>query len=924
MRLSAAHPIWSLRVDAVLEAMATTRHGLSDAEAQQRLERFGANVLPQPQSRPLLLRLADQMVHPMALLLWIGGGLALLSGSQQLAVAIWAVVLINGCFSFWQDYQAERTMAALRRALPPQVQLWRDGDVTVRDATSVVPGDCILLEAGDQVPADGRLIDAQELYLDLALLTGESLPVARHDRPILQPQLASREQANLVLAGTTVASGRGTAIVYATGAETEFGHVARLAAQTPRSPSTLEQQVEQIVRTITAIALTLGAVIFVLSRALVGMGTQESLIYAIGIIVANVPEGLLPTVTLALAINVQRMARRQALVRRLSAVETLGSLSVICSDKTGTLTEGQMELQELWLSDPGENQRLQLLQWLCLCSNARLAEESSSREPWRASGDSTETALLKAAVAAGLSPARIQSQSPRLRELPFDSHRRRMSVVVHSTDGHLLISKGAPHEVMGQCTTLTTREGAVPLSATERRRIMTIADQLATRGLRVLAVAIKPHCQGDDNDALEADLCLVALVGLLDPPRAEVPAAIAACRSAGIKVTMVTGDSGLTAQAIAHQIGLLDPVDPDELRQGADPVRVIQGDDLARLSEVQLRQLLKFRHRLVFARMTPEQKLRLVQAYRSLGEVVAVTGDGVNDGPALRAADVGIAMGRSGTDVAREAADIVLLDDNFATIATAVRHGRGVVANIQRFITYVIASNVAEMMPFVAMVALQIPAALSVLQILAVDLGTDLLPALGLGAEPPERGVMRQQPRPRRAALLDQAVLIRAYLVLGLTEALVAMAGFLLVWQRHGFSLDELRALAPQLLHGSAQAEITLLARQASTLTFVLIVAGQMGVLLACRSATQPFWQRLRVPNRLFWSGLLSEPVVAGLLILLPPLAVVFNMAVLPPGWMGWIGLAPLAVLLSDTLQKQVLRAQAGASPSSRLSRANR
>jgi Ca2+-transporting ATPase len=375
-----------------------------------------------------------------------------------------------------------------------------------------------------------------------------------------------------------------------------------------------------------------------------------------------------------------------------------------------------------------------------------------------------------------------------------------------------------------------------------------------------------------------------------------VPAAIAACRLAGIKVTMVTGDSGLTAQAIASQIGLLERPFGGDDHPACDPVRVIEGDDLDRLSPVQLRLLLKHRQRLVFARMAPEQKLRLVEAYRSLGEVVGVTGDGVNDAPSLRAADVGIAMGRSGTDVAREAADIVLLDDNFATIVEAVRHGRAVVANIGRFLTYVLASNVAEMAPFVAMVTLQVPAALSVLQILAVDLGTDLLPALGLGAEPPEPGEMRRPPRPRHAPLLTRAVLLRAYLVLGLVEALVSMGGYL--WM---------------LPHGQ---------KQASTLTFVLIVAGQMGALLACRSSIRPFWQLLSRANPLFWAGLLSEPLVAALLVLVAPVAAVFGMKPIPRGWLGWVGLAPLAVLLADSLHKQLN--QTASVFSSRFNKANK
>jgi Ca2+-transporting ATPase len=909
MHLSAAQPIWTLDTDAALRALGSTPQGLSQAEAERRLQRFGPNSLPPPQRRPLLLRLGDQLLHLMALLLWVAGGLALLAGTPQLAFAIWVVVLVNGLFSFWQEYQAERTMAALIRALPQQVQLWRDGALTVLGAAAVVPGDLLLLEAGDKVPADCRLIDAQALYLDLSLLSGESLPLARHAGGLRQPLLPAGERGNLALAGTTVASGRGTGIVFATGAETEFAHVARLSAQTPRSPSTLELQVAVIVRTITAIALGLGAVIFLLSHWLVGMGSQASLIFAIGIIVANVPEGLLPTVTLSLAINVQRMARRHALVRRLSAVETLGSLSVICSDKTGTLTEGQMELEELWLPETGASLQQQLLAWVCLCSNARLEKESSSHEPWRAVGDSTETALLRAALAAGLSPAEVQRQQPRLQEVPFDSQRRCMSVVVQSGDGPLVITKGAPDDLLRRCSHIAAGEHAIRLDAPTRNNLQRQADRLACRGLRVLAVAVRRHCnawQSLDNGQLESELEFVGLLALMDPPRTEVPAAIAACREAGIKVTMVTGDSGLTAEAIARQIGLLDPRESPPGNPAADPVRVIHGDDLARLSDVQLRQLLRFRSRLVFARMTPQQKLRLVQSYRSLGEVVGVTGDGVNDAPALRAADVGIAMGCSGTDVAREAADIVLLDDNFATIVDAVRHGRAVVANIGRFLTYVIASNVAEMAPFVAMVALQIPAALTVLQILAVDLGTDLLPALGLGAEPPEPGLMRQPPRRRGAPLLNRSVLLRAYLVLGLSEAVVSMGAYLLLLDR-----------------GS---------RQASTLTFALIVAGQMGALLACRSTSLPFWQRLRVPNGLFWLGLLSEPMIAVLLVLITPLAAVFSMEPLPRPWLGWLPLAPLAVLLADTLHKWSQQCwrhhQTGwatlSPPSSRLSRANR
>ena len=922
MQLSASQPIWSLPPEQVLIALQSTPLGLTQEEAERRLARYGPNQLPQGRRRPLLLRLLDQMGHFMALLLWIAGGLAFLAGTPQLGWAIWAVVLINGLFSFWQEFQAERTFAALVRSLPRQVQVWRDGELRRLPVEQLVAGDRVELEEGDRIPADGRLTQAHALYVDLSVLTGESLPVARHvDTPspaLAEAPMATGERANLVLAGSTVASGRGEAIIYATGSETEFGQVARLAEGTRRSVSTLEQQVSRIVHTISTVALTMGLIAFALSWVLVGLGPLESLVFAVGIIVANVPEGLLPTVTLALALSLQRMARRRALVRRLSAVETLGSVSVICSDKTGTLTGNRMAVQECWL--PGGEAggeaaaRQQLLQGAVLCSNARL-ERADDGEPWRAVGDPTETAMLMAALAAGLEPIAQQRLHPRRIEIPFDSHRRRMSVVVADGEGDLLLTKGAPLELLAQCSHWLAPAGVEALDAQRRLRVEDANDAMAGRGFRVIAVArrrLDGQPASPDTPAsaeqLEQRLELLGLIGLYDPPRPEVPEAIRRCHQAGIKVTMVTGDYGLTAQAIARQIGLLEPAASDNGQRGADPVRVIDGATLARISDVQLRQLLKYRQRLVFARIAPEQKLRLVQAYRALGEVVAVTGDGVNDAPALRAADVGLAMGLSGTDVAREAADIVLLDDNFATIVEAVRYGRSVVANIGKFITYVLASNVPEVVPFLAMVTLQIPAALSVLQILAVDLGTDLLPALGLGAEPPEAGVMRFSPRPRAAPLLNRQVMVRAYLVLGLVEAAMAMAGYLLVWQRHGVDWATLQRLAPSLLHGGAPAAVEAIQHQASAVAFGLIVASQMGALLACRSDQLPFWRLLRVPNRLLWLGLASEPLLAAVVVLQPQLQALFSTAPFPLAWLGPMALAPLVVLLVDSLDKRARR----------------
>jgi Ca2+-transporting ATPase len=910
MQLSPAQPVWSLCGEALHAALQTTAQGLSSTEASERLARFGANALPPAPRRPLILRLGDQLLHGMALLLWVAGALAFAAGTPALGWAIWAVVLINGLFSFWQEYQAERSLEALRRALPQRVRVWRDGQLQERDAAELVPGDRIALEEGDQVPADGRLVAASALSLDLAVLTGESLPVARHARPIPSGRgdLPVREQANLVLAGTTVVQGRGEALVYATGAETEFGHVARLTAGSERGKSSLEREVGRIVRTITTIAVAMAVLSFALSWLLVGLGPLPSLVFAMGILVANVPEGLLPTVTLALAIAVRRMARERALVRRLSAVQTLGSVSVICSDKTGTLTCNRMALRATWLPGGDNSLEAALLEGACLCSNAHL-ERGGGGPHWI--GDPTEAALLVAADERQIDRENLRRSHPRRRELPFDSRRRRMTVVVEAGDKELLaITKGAPVEVIAHCSAQLGAGGPVPLNRQERERVLAANDALASQGCRVLAVARR---RGDHTlldaraEELERNLVLVGLVALYDPPRPEVPEAIRRCHQAGIRVTMVTGDYGLTAQAIAEQIGLLEGPQPASL----DPVRVIEGNHLDGLSDAQLRQLLRYRRRLVFARMAPEQKLRLVQAYRALGEVVAVTGDGVNDAPALRAADVGVAMGLVGTDGAREAADIVLLDDNFATIVTAVRFGRGVVANIGKFLPYVLASNVSEMLPFLAMLTLAIPAALTVLQILAVDLGTDLLPALALGAEPPEAGSMQSPPRHRDQPLLTRAVMLRGYLLLGAVEAGLAMAAYLLAWRAEGVGLAQLRALAPALLAGTAEPAWQVVQRQASAATFTTIVLGQLGVLMACRSDRQPVlgrpglgWLRR---NPLLGLGIGSELAIAVLLVQVAPLAAVLELAPFPAGWLGWMLPVPVLVVLVDDLRKRLL-----------------
>jgi potassium/sodium efflux P-type ATPase len=964
-------PIWALPVEDVYESLDSTAEGLSAESAQQRFAQFGANELPEPAHRALWLRFTDQLTHFMALLLWVAGILAFISRTPELGWAIWSVIWINAIFSFWQEFQAEKALSALKKVLPMQVKVYRDGELKQIPARELVRGDVMQLEEGDRISADARLVSAESLYLDVSVMTGESLSVARNAYPVrlreavpirggqtllrpgeqpLQEKVYPSEIANLVLAGSTVAAGRAVAVVYATGAQTEFGQVAHLTTVVKREPSTLEVQVARIVRIITAIAVGMGVTVFLLSYLLIGMNITESFIFAIGIIVANVPEGLLPTVTLALALGVKRMARRNALVRRLSAVETLSATTVICTDKTGTLTKNEMTVRYLWLpqepqSDPSIPNALieitgagydpaigkvnlpsdaavvwkanLLLIGSALCSNARLVHLTAPSR-WQEIGDPTEAALLVAAAKAGLNLEHLQQQLPRLREIPFDSRRRMMTVVLNWQAAelwpdrfpYLAFTKGAPLEVLKHCHSILRNGVVQELTHADWDAAVQANDDLARQGFRVLGLAARKGSQellDLKAQDLEQNLIFVGLVAMFDPPRPEVKEAIASCHKAGIKVTMVTGDYGLTAEAIARNIGLV-----------SERVRVVTGEGMGHLSDAQLRQVVKYRFGLVFARMSPEHKLRLVQAYKDIGEVVAVTGDGVNDAPALRAGNIGIAMGQNGTDVAREAADIVLTDDNFATIVVAIEQGRAIYQNIRKFMTYILASNVPEIVPFLGMVAFRIPPALTILQILAVDLGTDMVPALALGAESAEPGIMERPPRPRQEFLLNVPLLLRAYGFLGIIEAVLSMLGFFIVWGGHGYSLADLQQVTPAILSHTADPTVTVIYRQATTMTLATIVACQVGNLFACRSdwgsASRQSWSN----NRLLWFGIAFECIALFAFIDFPPFRYVFSTASLSPWHWSIVLLCPPILLGGEELRKAWLRKRRRGSQPSR------
>jgi magnesium-transporting ATPase (P-type) len=915
--------------EVVFQALKSSPQGLTEETAAARLRDIGPNQLLEPRQRPLWRRFLDQLTHFMALLLWAAGLLAFIARSPELGWAIWAVIWINALFSFWQEYRAEKALAELKKVLPQQVKVIREGRLKSLPARDLVPGDLVQLEEGDRVPADARLVDSELLYVDVSVLTGESLPVARQSDPVQREGLRPVDLPNLVLAGSSIAVGRGRAVVLATGSHTEFGRVAQLTADVIPEPSTLEVQVKKIIRVITSIALGVGLLVFSLNYLLAGIALTESFIFSIGIIVAMIPEGLLPTVTLSLAIGVQRMAGSNALVRRLSAVETLSATSVICTDKTGTLTRNEMTVRALWIPstivevtgsgyrpegevrippDGPEGQQVKLLlAGAALCSNARLIP-SPAPLPWQEIGDPTEAALLVAAAKAGLDPDELHRRTLRRKEIPFDAHRKMMTVLLKwerpdlwsSGDPFLLFTKGAPLEVLHHCRFIYKGGGREDLDETDRKVVLENNDRLAREGYRVLGLAIRPFSSDvlpGELTELEQGLTFLGLIAMQDPPRPEVKEAIQRCRKAGIAVTMITGDYGLTAEAIGRQIGLVE-----------GPEVIISGKELDGFSDAGLQSLLKGKSGLIFARVLPEHKLRLVSAYQALGDVVAVTGDGVNDAPALRAAHIGLAMGLSGTEVAREAADIVLTDDNFATIVSAIEQGRAIYFNIRNFFTYILASNIAELVPFLAMVFLNIPPALKIMQILAIDLGTDMIPALALGAETPEEGLMDRPPRSKEKSLLDGPLLWRAYGFLGFWEGLACLGGFFSVWWAAGYSLADLQRITAGLLTHTADPAAMALYSLATTMALTGIVACQDGNVFACRSERSSIFRLGFFSNRWIWLGIAVEWALILSIIYLPPLARIFETAP-PTPWM-WLSLLiwPVILLGAEEIRKAMWR----------------
>jgi calcium-translocating P-type ATPase len=832
----------------LLRDLGTQPSGLSGREAARRLERYGPNALTVGHHRTWPRALVRQFTHPLAVLLLLAAVLSVVAGTAELAWAILAVVVLNAVFSFVQERQAGRAVEALGRFLPPQAQVRRDGVVRSVPATEVVPGDVLVLAEGDRVPADARLLSGG-LEIDASALSGESAPVERLADAV-DDAAHPLDSPVLVFSGTGCVGGAAEAVVHSTGAHTEIGRIAALTGPRPQGNSPLERQVRRVAYLIAAVAVGVG-VAFLPLGVYAGLSWPEAFVFAVGLLVANVPEGLLPTITLALAGGVRSMAKRGALVKRLSAVETLGSITVICTDKTGTLTANAMHVQEVrdpWgalLTAPGR----ELAEAVSRCNTADAAART---------GDPTELALLDMAIASGtrLDPAVRITERAAL--FAFDPRRRLMATLDHVGTALLVHVKGAP-------------EALLPLCATEAGQADALAravEAMTSQGLRVLAVARRSWADPvapDRDEAEGAGLTLLGLVGLLDPPRPEVAAAVAACHASGIRIHVVTGDNGRTATEIARRVGI-----------HAD--RVIDGGTLDALTDGQLDQLLAGHEEFVFSRAAPEAKLRIADALRAGGNVVAMTGDGVNDAPALHHADVGVAMGRGGTEVAREAAAVVLTDDNFATVVAGVEEGRRVYDNVRKFVLYIFAHAVPEVVPFLvfALSGGLVPLPLTVLSILAIDLGTETLPALALGREPAEPGLMARPPRTQGQNVIDRAMLLRAWGLMGVLSAALSMALFFLVLTRGGWSPGDATG------SGSALRNVYL---QATTATFAAIVACQIGTAFAARTQHSSLRAIGVWSNRLLLAGIAFELVFAAAVIYLPPLQAVFGTAPLP----GWV-----------------------------------
>jgi Ca2+-transporting ATPase len=847
---------------AVVEALGSGRGGLDPDEVRRRQERFGPNRLERGRRRSAGSIFLDQFRSFLIGILLLAAGIAAVLGEVIDLVAIALILVLNAVLGFVQEWRAERAMEALSEMAAPQALVMRAGSRQVVPAAELVPGEVCLLEAGSVVPADLRLVEAASLRIDEAPLTGESVPVEKQAEAVHAPDTPLGNRSNMAYASTQVTHGCGVGVATAIGMATELGRIAGLLQSTEAVRTPLQRRLDEFGWRIGILALGICALIFGLGL-LRGEPLLQLLLVAVSLAVAAVPEALPAVVTIALALGARRMAARNALVRRLAAVETLGSVTVIGSDKTGTLTQNSMTAEAV--EAQGQEARMELLRAAALCNDARLDGEPK--------GDPTEIALLELAERSGLRRSELLAQSPKLLELPFDSERKRMTTVHAAGSGAVAWVKGAPEALLALSVSVLGQHGTQPLDEPLRRAIREREEALAEQGLRVLGFArreLETPPSSPEPDQLESELTFLGLVGLLDPPRPDAAQAVAECHTAGIRPILITGDHPLTARAIARRLGIAG--------QAEEPVT---GRQLERLDETQLRRAL--RETSLFARVAPEHKLRIVKALQASGELVAMTGDGVNDAPALKRAEIGVAMGLTGTDVAKEASAMVLLDDRFSTIVGAVREGRRIYDNIRRFVRYILATNLAEIAVMLVAPLLGYPVPLLPLQILWINLVTDGLPGIALALEPAERNTMQRPPRPPGESIFARGLGFHV-VFFGSMLAAISILSLVLVWRQ-----------------GVGQAH-------ARTMVLTVMTLGQMGHCLAIRSEFDSLWRRGPLTNLPLLGAVLLTVALQMAVVYVPPAQAVMRTQGLSAGELGLcLGLA-LTIFLGVEIEKSIRR----------------
>ncbi|MGB9936403.1 MAG: cation-translocating P-type ATPase [Methanobacterium sp.] len=904
--------IYKISPEEAYSKLETSKEGLNEEEAKKRLQEYGPNQIEEIKQKPLIFKFLENFYNILALLLWAASVLAFIAGTPQLGFAIIAVIIINALFSFWQEFQAEKATEALKKILPSKAKVIREGNEYEILTAELVPGDIIKLEEGDNISADSRLVESFQLKVDNSTLTGESRPIRKEVDMEDHEEHDFIEMHNLIFAGTSVSSGSGKAVIFATGNKTEFSKIATLTQAVKDTASPLQIEISKLARIIAVIAVLMGFSLFFVNIFFVGFPLELAFIFAIGLTVANVPEGLLPTVTLSLAAAAKKMVGKNALVKKLSSVETLGSTTIICTDKTGTLTKNEMTVRKIWIPNEiievtgagytpegkflhkgqeisyNEMKELKLLmRTSAFCNDAKLIPPNNGGK-WKIIGDPTEASLLVAARKSGFNLEEELERIPRITELPFDSKRKSMSSIHQKEGKKVAYIKGAPKKIISLSTHISENGKIREFSDKEKENVVKKHDELASQGLRILGIAYRNLPNNFDDyrpKTVEKDMIFVGMMAMQDPPRPEVKDAVAQCHRAGIRIIMITGDYGITAKAIAEEIGII-----------SGECEIVKGKKLSKMTDDQVKQLLNSGCDVIFSRAIPEHKMRIASILEDEDEIVAMTGDGVNDAPALRKADIGIAMGITGTDVAKEASDMVLTDDNFASIVEAIKQGRTIYENIRKFITYIFAHETAEIIPFVLMVIFKIPLPITVMQILAIDLGTDTVPALALGVGPSEADVMDRPPRSRKEHLLNLGVIFRGYIFLGLIEAALVMSGYFWILYGGGWQLGQQLPFSDPLYI------------KATTMVFVGIVTAQIGNLLGCQTSRTSTFQIGIFKNRWVPLGILFEVFVVLSIVYIPFLQSIFNTTAL--GIIEWIYVLTFIPIMffAEELRKYIVR----------------